>query len=449
MLPFKKIRSKLLNTISIPEDLSALITYDPSDEVDPAEAGMTGDGVRKIWSCVEALYRTGISPGITFSLRRHGQVVLNRGIGHSHGNGPDDPPGTAKTLITPDTPICQYSASKAVTAMMIHLLAERGEIDLADPISRYIPEFGAHGKQGTTIHHIISHHGGIPAPPPGVDPEILFDNDGLIRLICGLKPASLGGSKIAYHAVTGGAILGEIVHRVTGATIREFLRETVQEPLGFRYFGYGVNEADIDKVAVNYQTGPPLLFPVSAIARRALSISWGDVVQIANNPRFLRAIVPAANLVATADEMSRFFQMMLNGGELNGVRVFDPQTIRRAVTATDRLWFDATMVVPMRYSAGLMLGYDPVGLWGPYTASAYGHIGFINIFCWADPSRQIAVSLQTTGKCLFGPHLLPLAKLLFAIGRHCRMEMDDFPEPSYRSYMMPLHKMLRKLLIDS
>lgn len=449
MLLFKKIRSKILNTIEVPDDLSALTTYDPSEEVDPADAGMTAEGVKKIWSCVEELYRTGISPGITFCLRRHGQVVLNRGLGHSHGNGPGDTPEAAKILITPDTPICQYSASKAVTAMLIHLLVERGEIHLTDPVSHYVPEFAAQGKRDTTIYHIISHHGGIPAPPPNVDPELLFDDEGFIRLICDLKPASRGGRKIAYHAITGGAILGEIIRRVTGDTIKEFLRKTIQEPLGFRYFNFGVEEDDIDKVAINYHTGPPLLFPVSAIVKRALSVSWGDVVRISNDPRFMRVIIPAANLVATGDEMSKFFQLLLNGGELNGVRIFDPVTIRRATTESDRLWFDATMVVPMRYSAGLMLGYSPIGLWGPYTASAYGHVGFINIFCWADPTRQISVSLQTTGKSLYGPHFIPLAKLLFAIGRYCRTEGDDFPEPPYSSLMMPFHKILRKLLINS
>jgi len=153
--------------------------------------------------------------------------------------------------------------------------------------------------------------------------------------------------------------------------------------------------------------------------------------------------------VATADEMSQFFQMMLNGGELNGVRIFDPATIRRATAASDRMWFDATMVVPMQYSAGLMLGASPVGLWGPYTESAYGHVGFINIFCWADPARNISVSLQITGKALVGPHLLPLARLLFTIGRRCRMESDDNPVDSHLSGILPLQKMLRRFLINS
>ena len=163
----------------------------------------------------------------------------------------------------------------------------------------------------------------------------------------------------------------------------------------------------------------------------------------------MRAIIPSANLVATADEMSQFFQLLLNGGTLNGIRIFDPVTVQHAVSESRKMWFDGTMIIPMRYSAGLMLGADPVGLWGPYSGSAFGHVGFINIFCWADPKREIAVSLQTTGKSLIGPHLWPLAKLLAAIGRHCSMNFGDKNQDPTFSYAWPIQKILRRVLLDS
>lgn len=417
--------SSVFRTIRVPRDLTGITTHDPAGEADPADADMTRADVAAIWAGVEDLYRTGIYPGVSFCLRRHGQVLLNRAIGHSCGNGPGDAKDAEKIPMTPDTPVCQYSASKAITAMLIHLLVERGEIHLSDPISHYIPEFAAHGKHHVTVYQMISHHGGIPTPKPGADPDILFDHDRFIDLVCGLKPSSAGGRRMAYHAVTGGALMGEIVRRVTGNDIRAFLAENIQKPLGFRYFNYGVSEEDIPRVAKNYDTGPPLVYPISWLARRALSAPWGEVVRISNDPRFLRAIIPAGNLVATADEMSRFFQLLLNDGELDGVRIFKPLTVRRAVVPSDVMKFDGTMIVPMKYSPGLMLGASPVGLWGPYSERAFGHVGFINILCWADPDRRISVSLQTTGKCLIGTHLVTLARLLMTIGRHCRTGTDS------------------------
>ena len=444
--------SKALRTVPVPKDLTPLITYDPSDEADPALAGMTRQDVDAIWDSVENLYRTGVYPGLSFCMRRQGQKVLNRAIGHSHGNGPPgnltDGPDDEKILMTPDTPVCQYSASKAITAMMMHLLAERGGVSLTDPVVNYIPEFAVFGKYKITIDHILSHHGGVPAPPSGTNPDILFDHDAFVKMICGIKPKSRDGGHMAYHAITGGTIMAEIIRRVTGKDIREMLADTVQKPLGFRYFNYGVPEKDIPKVAKNYDTGFPLVFPISAIAKRALSASWGEVVQISNEPRFMRAIIPAANLVATADEMSQFFQVLLDGGELNGKRIFKPETVSRAVAPVAKMWFDGTMVVPMRYSAGMMLGASPVGMWGPYTESAFGHVGFMNIFCWADPAREISVSLQTTGKTLLGPHLAAIVQFLFTVGRRCRMKNpEDDSSMSLKTFETLFHKMLRRMIL--
>jgi CubicO group peptidase (beta-lactamase class C family) len=445
---YNSFKSKVLGTISVPEDLSPLITYDPADEADPADAAMTCEDIDAIWTSVEDLYRSGVYPGITFCMRRKGVRVLNRAIGHSHGNGPDDSESAKKVLMTPDTPLCQYSASKAVTALLIHLLVERGAISLSDPVMKYIPEFAVHGKHRITILNVISHHGGIPRPPRNVDPDILYDNENLVQMICDLKPTSKDGGNMAYHAVTGGTILGEIIRRVTGKNIRELLTESIREPLGFQYFNYGVPKEDFYKIATDYSTGLPNVFPVSAIVKRALSVSWNDVVRIANQPRFYEVIVPAANLVATADEMSQFYQLLLNGGTLNGKRIFEPSAIQQAVAPAAKMWFDGSIVIPMRYSAGLMLGALPVGIWGPYSESAYGHIGFINIFCWADPARDISVSLQTTGKSLAGPHIGPLVKFLFTVGRHCRMNEEVGGDPgSFASFKAPFQKMLRKLIL--
>jgi len=445
---FDDAKSKLFRSIHVPEKLNSITTCDSENEVDPLKVGMTVEEVDAIWTSVEDLYRTGIYPGISFCLRKKGLKVINRAIGHSHGNGFNDAPGAPKMLMTPDTPVCQYSASKAVTAMLIHLLDERKMLSLDDPVKKFIPEFAQNSKHEITLHHLISHHGGIPTPPSGSDPEILFDHDGFVKLICGLKPTSSNGGSMAYHAITGGVIMGEVVRRVTGKNIRGLLRETIAEPLGFRYFNYGVPDQDIEKVAVNYDTGLPLVFPFSTLAKRALSVSWGDVVRISNEPRFMQVIIPAANLVATADEMSQFYQMLLNDGELNGKRIFKAATIRRAIAPVAKMWFDGTMIVPMRYSAGLMLGASPVGMWGPYSESAYGHVGFINIFCWADPARDISVSLQTTGKSLAGPHIGPLVKFLFTVGRCCKIkETTEDESMSFAAFKVPFQKMLRKLIL--
>jgi CubicO group peptidase (beta-lactamase class C family) len=406
--------------IAIPADLARVTRYRPEDEVDPRDVGMTRDGVEAIWRAVERYYRTGVQPALSLCIRRHGAVVLRRAIGHARGNGPDDGPDGEKVLATPDTPMCQFSASKAVTAMLVHHLEQAGKIHLTDPLSAYLPEFAQHGKGDVTILHVLAHQSGIPRIPRGTDPAILFDFDAAVRLVCALPPAHPGGHGMSYHAVTGGFVLGELIRRVTGKPIDAYLEETLRAPLGFRFFRYGVAEADVGQVALNYETGLPIVFPFSTIMERAFGGSFADVVRLSNDPRFLRAVIPAANLVATADEMSAFFQLLLSAGELRGVRVFDPLTIRRATLEAGKMRIDSTMVLlPMRYSAGLMLGASPFGMFGPDTREAYGHWGFIKSFSWADPKRAIAASLLTNGKPFLGPHLYAHFDLLAKIAKHC------------------------------
>lgn len=406
--------------IKVPKKLERVTSYKPEDEVDPADAGMSKRGVESIWVAVENLYRTGIYPAISFCLRRRGKIVLKRAIGHTRGNGPGDRPDNERIPVTPDTPICLFSASKVVTAMLIHLLAEHGKINLMDPVTCYIPEFISHGKENITIYHILTHHGGISHLPQNVDPEIVFDHDAFTKLLCESRHVSQGGRRIAYHAITGGYILGEIVRRVTGKDIRELLIETLKKPLGFRYFNYGASDDDSHKVAINYFTGLPVIFPFSIHIKRALGASWKDIVRISDDPRFMKEIIPSGNMVSTADEMSQFFQLLLNGGELDDVRIFDPATIRRATMAAGRMAIDRTVMLPMRYSAGMILGSNPMGMYGPFTHNAFGHLGFSNIMCWADYDRDIAVSLLNTGKAFLGKHLVTLFRLLACISWYCR-----------------------------
>src|SRR5205823_7554561 len=89
----------------------------------------------------------------------------DRAIGHASGNGPGDRPGAPKVLATPDTPFCIFSASKAITAMVVHLLDQRGLIHIDDRVCEYIPEFAKHGKDAITIAHVLSHRAGVPNIP--------------------------------------------------------------------------------------------------------------------------------------------------------------------------------------------------------------------------------------------------------------------------------------------
>lgn len=414
-----RILRNVLNTIDVPDDLSSVTNIDHGLEVSPESVGISAKGAASIWQCVEDLYRTGTQPAIELCLRRQGQVVFNRSIGHARGNGPKDSRSTPKVLATPNTPICLFSTSKAMTAVVIHLLAEQGLINLLDPVSYYLPEFSKHGKGNITIHQILSHRGGIPGLPANVPLDTLWDNEEVWRLLCEAKPIAVDGGQLAYHAITGGYVLGRLVERVTGETIQTYLDTHVRQPMGMKYFTYGVEAEHLQDLALNYATGPKPRFPISWVVKRALGADIDTVESVSNDPRFQEAVIPAGNLAGTAEEVSRFFQMMLDGGCWQGQRVCDPVTVKRATQEFGTLQFDRTLMIPMRYSAGMMLGGEPFGFWGPGSAQAFGHLGLINKLCWADPERDISVALLTTGIPIVAHHIPQLIKFVLTVTGQC------------------------------
>lgn len=410
----------ILNTCRVPSALGDITTRSEA-ETDPRRVGISPASVERIWSAVEQLYRSGMHPAIQLCLRRRGQVVIDRAIGHASGNGPKDPPDATKVLCTPGTPLTIYSASKAITAMVIHLLDQKHLLHVDDPVSEYIPEFARHGKERITIEHVLTHRSGIPnIPPERMKLEYLLKPDAIVQLLCDAEPTWTPGRRLAYHAISGGFVLAEVVRRVTGKSIRAVLAREILDPLHFRWMNYGVKPADVKKVAVNYFTGLPPLPPVSGVIRRALGVDFQKAAEMPNDARFLTAIVPSANIVATANELSRFYQLLLDGGELDGVRIFEPRTIHRATSEQSYLEFDLTLGLPLRYSMGFMLG--GMGLYGPDTMHAFGHVGFINIFSWADPERQVSVALTTSGKPLLYWQLYYIYSVMREISEGCPKE---------------------------
>ncbi len=403
-------------TCRIPSDVGPVTVI--GEEVRPRDVAATRDGVRRVWNAVEALYRTGLYPAIQLCVRRLGGVVMHRALGHAAGNGPHDPPDAIQVPVLLDTPFRIYSASKAITAMVIHKLDEQGLLHLDDRICDYIPEFGIDEKEWITIRHVLGHRAGIPNLPPGaMDLALLDDPERVVELLAETRPVTRAGRRLAYHAITGGFVLGEVVRRVTGQDIRSVLHKEIVEPLGFRWLGYGVSARDVGRVARDAVTGLPVWPPFSWVFRRALGTSFRDAVRLASDPRFLTGIVPSANVVCTAEELSAFYQCLLDDGEFGGVRVFDPRTVRHATAEQTNWELDFTLGLPLRYGLGFMLGGRFVSLFGVRTPHAFGHIGFTNIFSWADPDRLLAVALLTSGKPFLSLDVVRLLDLLLQVSR--------------------------------
>jgi CubicO group peptidase (beta-lactamase class C family) len=394
----------LLRRVRVPKDLDEITTVGSEDD---AEMGGVEDAqVEAVWRAVTSWFRSGVHPAMQVCVRRNGAVILDRAIGHAAGNGPSDPEDAERIPATTETPFCIYSTSKAITAFVVHKLAEKGELSTLDRVADHIPGYEANGKGEITIGHVLAHRAGVPnLPPEALDLDYIDDDEHLRNVLCAAKPIHGAGRAQAYHAVAGGFILGEVVRSVTGKDIRAVLSEELLDPLGFRWMRYGVAPEDVDEVAVNYVTGPRTLPPLSTMLTRALGHPLDRLVETTNDPRFLTGIVPAANVVTNANELSRFFEVMRRGGELDGVRVIEADTIRAATAERSHLELDFSLAFPTRFSEGTMLGARYISLYGRDTQHAFGHLGFTNMLAWADPERAISVAVLNNGKPVVYPEL--------------------------------------------
>lgn len=383
------------------------VTTKSHRETDPRGVGLAGKDVEAIWQAVIHYYNLGLHPSLALCIRRRGEVILDRAIGHASGNSPQDPEGTPLVKATPDTLYNFFSGSKSITAMLIHLLHEQERLHVDEPVATFIPEFGKKRKHNITIRDVLTHRAGIPATPSeAIDLDLLKQPDEIVASFCDLEPTYRPGTVQAYHAVTGGFILGELIRRVTGQDIRQFLTQTIREPLGMKYFNYGVAPELLDRVAVDAFTGPIPTWPHKNFIQQALGASMRELVDISNDPRFRTAIIPSANLIATPEEICRFFETLLCGGTYEDVRVFEQRTVARATLRQTTGQVDRVLMFPVPFSMGFMLGNKTIGFYGPRTGKAYGHLGFTNVLGWADPERDISVAFMNTGKPLLAAKMV-------------------------------------------
>jgi CubicO group peptidase (beta-lactamase class C family) len=416
---FKK---RIFRTVDIPSDLASVTDIDEVNEVNPAEAEILDASVEAIWEAVEDLYRSGVYPMLSLCLRRHGKIVLNRSLGeYAEGKKADI-----------NTPVCLFSASKAISAVLIHLLDEQGHVNLLNPVSYYIPAFSAKGKGSITLQQLLSHRGGVPKVPEDVDLDLLFDHDAALQMVCDSLPTDHRGGTQAYHAITSGFLFAELIKVTTGMTAQQYLKKYISDPMEMRYFRYGLNKRDQAHVAHNSVTGLNSSKLNDAMAS-VLGTHPESAVDMTNDPRFFSAILPSANIFATAEEVSRFYQMLLDHGSWQGKQILDPLTVHRAIQPLGKVELDRSLMMPIRYSAGMMLGGSPMGIYGKETEYAYGHLGYANIFGWADPQRDIAVSLMNSGKPIIGPHIKALMVLLGTISNECELVHDMRSDiPAYK-----------------
>lgn len=282
-------------------------------------------------------------------------------------------------LVEGDTPFMISSTGKGVTATCLHILAEQGKLDYEQRIAAYWPEFGAKGKGEATVRHALSHMAGVPRIE-GQTGELLLDWDAMCVAIAASEPVFEPGTRISYHVYTFGYILGEILRRIDGRPISQFLQEELCQPLRIDSLYFGIPDDVIPRVA-RLRDAPGQISPLNA--------EWY------NRPEVMRACIPAMGGIATARSVSRHYAMLERGGELDGVRLLSPERIR-AATEVQNDEMDFVFNVRAKRSMGYRIGSDAGPGGGP---RAFGHVGGGGSYGFADPDRHFAIALAKNYLC--------------------------------------------------
>ncbi len=305
-----------------------------------------------------------------------------------------------------DTLVNTYSTTKGMTAICAHRLAERGLLDLDAPVAQYWPEFAAGGKEEIPVRWLLSHQSGLPAIRRELPPEALFNWTMVCAALAEQEPWWKPGTQHGYHPMTYGFLVGEVIRRVAGKSVGTMFREEVAQPLQAD-FHIGLPPAEDERVSnliggiapPKAKPGEPTLNIKGPMAEffRDMTDPTTMVGAAFNNPRMAPdtvnsrawrgAELPAANGHGTASALARIYGALARGGEIDGVRILETETIENA-RSEQVSGPDATLGgMPMRYGLGFMLRSDFMPL-SP-SQNAFGHPGAGGSIGMADPDARV------------------------------------------------------------
>ena len=279
---------------------------------------------------------------------------------------------------TADTVTNVWSTTKMMTSLTALLLVDRGELDLDAPVARYWPEFGAAGKSGIQLRHLMSYNSGVSGWEQPVTMADLCDREKTTALLAAQAPWWQPGSGSGYHALNYGHLVGEVVRRITGQSLGAFFSQQIAQPLGAD-FHIGLPASEFGRVS-NVVPPPPLPFDFSALDPASVmyktlsnplpdaSASWTD--------GWRQAEIGAANGQGNARSAARIQSVLAGGGEVDGIRLLSQRTIDRIFEVQSH-GVDLVLGVPIKMGVGYglpiaELPYIPDGkvcFWGGWGGS--------------------------------------------------------------------------------
>jgi beta-glucosidase-like glycosyl hydrolase/CubicO group peptidase (beta-lactamase class C family) len=330
----------------------------------PDEVGFHPGGLAALDGVIDHALAARAFPGGAVAVGRAGALVLLRPFGRLTYE-PEAPAVRADTLYD------LASLTKVVvTTTMAMILVDEGRLDLARPVSAFIPAFRGGAKDTVTVEHLLTHSSGVDWWAP-LYKEITGQPE-YVRKIVAMDLKHAPGEKALYSDL-GLILLGEILQRVAGEPLDTFARKRIFEPLGMKDTLYLPGKELLPRIA-----------PTQVVAERG-GLVHGVVHD--ENAMALGGVAPHAGLFGTAPDLARFAQMMLDGGVYDHQRIVSRATVER---------FTASVRVPgssRAYGWEKPTGDNSAG--ARLSPLAFGHTGFTGTSMWIDPGQKLFVILLT------------------------------------------------------
>ena len=344
----------------------------------PSALGFDQARLDQLARMIEGHIQQGRYPGAQIAVARRGQLALVK----TFGDATIDP---HRQPAADDTLWLLYSNTKVITACAVWLLVERGALRFTDTIAQHVPGFEANGKGDITLLEVLTHRGGY--PNADVPKEAWTDHELLRRVVCDFRLEWTPGSRMFYHGRAAHWTAAVLIEALTRQDYRDFIRENVVEPLG---------------LAGELFVGMPEVEGKRAVDMHEPS-DGGKTVRRAeeNNAAFRKAGTPGGGGYATARAMAAFYQMMVSGGTLNGVRLLSPRLVQYVTRNHTGDMVDGYMGMPMHRGVGPhSRGTTPTirGLGSLASPRTFGHGGVGSSYCWGDPDSGVSFAYLTNSR---------------------------------------------------
>ncbi|MFB7719675.1 serine hydrolase domain-containing protein [Nocardia sp. NPDC056100] len=339
--------------------------------------------------------------GAQLCVYRRGRVVVDLWTGQDPESGKSWDAESLTVLM---------SVSKGMTATCVHILIDRGLLDLDAPVREYWPEFAAGGKAGITVADLLSHRGGLSSfdAESAIGARELTDWAACVSALASMTPLWEPGTAFYYHSLTWGYLAGELIRRITGKSVGEFLAAEIAEPLGLSLW-IGLPENQEHRVVPQFtRRREPGVAEVEALLTRmgvdvserliratlATVATRDEGMRLLNSREGHAAEVPSGNGIGNARSVARMFAATI--GEVDGIRLLSAEAVRRArQPQTEGLNHPGPLRIMPR-SNYFAHGYEltrPVQLLGE---GAFGQVGTGGRIGFAHPESGVAVAYTCT-----------------------------------------------------